>query len=97
MEFSPHLFPPKPKPNWREDCKIFMRMTPIKKEDLIHGRNSIEHLTADEFFGKTTSKTAFDEKIYKFGKYRGKTYEWVKTNDPSYYEWCILNVRGFKE
>ena len=93
MKFDPAQLPSKPNPNWRETCKIFMSIKPLLKEDLLQGKNGVEKMTTEEIFGKS-SQTA---KIFKFGKYNGKSYEWVKEHDEQYFDWCIGNVKGFKQ
>jgi hypothetical protein len=31
----------------------------------------------------------------KFGKYKGKTIDWIKENDINYYEWASKNIPNF--
>ncbi len=36
------------------------------------------------------------DKILKFGKYKGKTYNWVYKNDPRWMTWAFENIQGFE-
>lgn len=36
------------------------------------------------------------QSVFDFGKYRGKTVLEVIRTDPSYVEWCILEVENFR-
>lgn len=33
--------------------------------------------------------------VLMFGKYKGKTYQWVRKNDMNYFEWACREVKGF--
>lgn len=37
------------------------------------------------------------DSCFNFGKYKGKTIEWVEKNDLSYLNWCIENIKNFKQ
>ncbi len=36
------------------------------------------------------------DKVIKFGKYKGKSYNWVYKNDLNWMTWAFGNVQGFK-
>ncbi len=36
------------------------------------------------------------DKTLKFGKYKGKTYNWVYKNDPRWLDWAFENIQGFE-
>jgi hypothetical protein len=41
-----------------------------------------------------------DEKKSKkitFGKYKGKSIDWIKQNDAGYIKWCLDNIKGFEK
>lgn len=36
------------------------------------------------------------DKIIKFGKHKGKTYNWVYKNDKYWFTWAMDNIQGFR-
>lgn len=68
-------------------------IVPITKEDLKSGKNTVEFLPKD-----VLNPTRIEEKgqIVPFGKYKGKTIDWLRENDENYLEWLRENVKGFK-
>lgn len=42
------------------------------------------------------SKTYYLSSVLLFGKYKGKTINWVLEKDCSYLRWCLDEVEGFK-
>lgn len=59
---------------------------------------STNTLPDDEDFDPTanTDKGAMlDHTPLKFGKYRGKTAEWISEENPGYLRWAYENVAGF--
>jgi hypothetical protein len=70
---------------------------PIYKADLKAGKNGVEKITADQFFGRAPVKDEPKpgEEVIHFGKYKNKPISWVKTNDKSYWHWLQENVKGF--
>lgn len=104
MKLDHSKLPSKPNPNWRKDCILFMRIVPLTKEDLLAGRNGVEKIAYKEIFSSKTpiqaapapkQSSSAPAKVMKFGKYKGQTTEWIKQNDPRYYEWALENIRGF--
>lgn len=45
---------------------------------------------------KTDTPSIIDKTI-KFGKYKGKTYNWVYKNDSRWMMWAFMNVQGFED
>lgn len=77
----------------------------ISAEDVRRGTGNIEHISADEFFGRSgkpgtvaTGQVAAQPQVthvMMFGKHRGKTFETVRNSDPGYWSWCCREVSGF--
>jgi hypothetical protein len=77
----------------------------ITAEHVKRGTGTIQHITADEFFGRTGKAGAMaggqmaaapqGAHVMMFGKHRGKNFTDVKQSDPSYWSWCCREVAGF--
>ncbi len=68
-------------------------------KDILNGSKEVEKLkdgviTKKSEIGGNSSKVT--QNCFNFGKYRGKSYEEIKRDDPRYYEWCRENVKNFK-
>lgn len=88
---------------WRQGPRITV-------ENVKNGTGAIEHITADEFFGRTgkaTGQTGGQQSpkgaaqqrhsaIFHFGKHRGKLMSDVRDADPGYWSWCCREVAGFE-
>lgn len=92
MKLPDKILTPVDNPNWKETCILFFKLKAITKEDLKEGKNQIVHISADEFFNR---KKESDNSVVKFGKYYGKTKEWIKENDIGYYNWACENITNF--
>lgn len=44
---------------------------------------------------KKSLNTGSEGPKMQFGKYKEKTMEWVRDNDPSYWEWCLESINWF--
>ena len=79
----------------------WMRGDKISFLDCVNGSGNVEHIPKGQLFSKKDTNNAGHEKIEKggnilwFGKYRGKTKQWVEENDWSYFCWATENVDGF--
>ena len=75
-------------------------VTPITFDDIKYGRNSIEHLPQNHLkvggWLKGDEKCGNSGNSFTFGKYKGKSYQWVKQNEPSYYYWAQENISHLK-
>lgn len=78
--------------DWRKSEK-FQNILGISLQDCINCTGQIERAV---IFPKASDKPEKDENCLTFGKYRGKTLEWVQQNDPGYWQWMKENVKGFK-
>lgn len=75
------------KPNdnaWKKGPKITLK-------DCMNGTGEMEKTTLKEMLG---NKFVPEDEM-KFGKYKGQKLQWVKENDPNYWEWATQNVGGF--
>ena len=61
----------------------------ISRDDCLNKRRTVEY--ADIFEG------CEKKEIVSFGKFKGQTYDWIKQNQPRYYEWASENIKGFNK
>lgn len=81
----------------------------ISFDDVKHGRGSIQHVTADEWFGRPAGSRQLDGcppsqspkvaqpplHVMPFGKHKGRPMAVVQDEDPGYWSWAIREVQGF--
>lgn len=62
-------------------------------KDILQAQEKIDNLQnlIDDFRKKSNSR------VFPFGKYKGKTIQWVITNDIDYIYWFVKNVSGHPE
>lgn len=80
----------------KDDWLTFVK--PISKNDLKFGRGAIQHLPNDIITNPERKIEADDgdnSPIMRFGKYKGRTHDYVKKNDASYWLWLKENVAAF--
>ena len=78
--------------DWRTSHK-WTEIIGISLDDCVHARGKMERLSIDEIFGRKTGTSG----IMSFGKHKGQPLEWVRDNDPGYWEWAKENIAGFKQ
>ena len=66
----------------------FLKLEKISLENCLEGTGEIQKIKASEIRAKSLP-------TIQFGKYKGKTYRWLKENDPHYFAWAEENVEGF--
>lgn len=84
LEIELALAQKKPKnDNWKKGARI------TKEQLAIAVKNGGELQLSQDDIGIV-------DKTIKFGKYKGKTYNWVYQNDPRWMTWAFMNVQGFE-
>lgn len=78
---------------WRKNPK-WLEIRGITTKELYSFTGQVERGTPLK--GSKTQSAPVDGKVMTFGKHKGKSIEWVKTNDKWYYNWACENVKGFK-
>jgi len=85
--------PPKTGDEWRKHPK-WLAIKGISKHEIETFSGQVERGTP--LRGKIEEVKPIG-KVFTFGKYRGKTFDWVKANDSYYWNWAKENIKGFKE
>jgi hypothetical protein len=101
------IAPPPITKDWRQG-RVYRNIIGITTENMENGTGGIERLkyppwdsrndskddgkTKDENGGSQSNKTP---KVLSFGKYKGRTKDWVKENDINYYNWAAENIKNF--
>ena len=81
----------------------FKHIKPITKEQLKTGAGPIEFLPSNILKSpevascSENSAQTVKSGVFPFGKYKGKTFEWVKENDESYWSWAKENINLIKK
>lgn len=75
-------------PKWKENAK-FLSIKGISKQNCIEKTGEI---VAGEPLKKEEKK-----KIFTFGKYKNKTFDYVRANDENYWNWCCENIKDFNK
>ena len=72
----------------------------ISADNLKNGNGCIEFLSQNHLkvggWLKGEAKIENSGNSFTFGKYKGKSYQWVKQNEPSYYYWAQENISHLK-
>lgn len=87
MPLKPDVIPQKVSKNYEINEK-YLKLEKISLENCIEGTGQIQKISSKEIFARSLP-------TIQFGKYKGKTYKWLKENDPHYFTWAEENVEGF--
>ena len=80
---------PTPDNNWKDSPK-FKDIKGITLSDCLNGTGQIEKITKGYF---TPAKPVGN--VFKFGKYKGRSYQEVEEENPGYISWCRENIKNF--